>query len=43
MVDNTEHKKAKSVNKNAVAIISRNEDKDTLLSKKCISHSMNRI
>ena len=43
MIENNEHKKAKGVNKNVVAIISRNEYKDALLSKKCISHSMNRI
>ena len=41
--DNSEHKKAKSVNKNAVATISHNEHKDVLLNKKCLIHSMNRI
>ena len=41
--DNSEHKKAKSVNKNVVATISHNEHKDVLLNKKCLIHSMNRI
>ena len=41
-VDNSEHKKAKGVNKN-VATISHNEYKDDLLNNKCIRHSMNRI
>ena len=41
--DNSEHKKAKSVNKNVVATISHNEYKDVLLNKKCSRHSMNRI
>ena len=40
---NSEHKKAKSVNKNVVATISHNEYKDVLLNKKCLTHSMNRI
>ena len=43
LVDNSEHKKAKCVNKNVVATISHNEDKDALLNNKCIRHSMNRI
>ena len=43
VVDNREHKKAKCVNKNVVATIRHNEYKDTLLSKKCLRHSMNRI
>ena len=42
-VDNSEHKKVKDVNKNAVAAISHNEYKDILLNNKCIRHSMNRI
>ena len=41
--DNSEHKKAKGVNKNVVATISHNEYKDVLLNKKCLRHSMNRI
>ena len=41
--DNSEHKKAKSVNRNVVATISHNEFKDVLLNKKCLRHSMNRI
>ena len=41
--DNSEHKKAKSVNKNVVTTISHNEHKDVLLNKKCLIHSMNRI
>ena len=41
--DNSEHKKAKGVNKNVVATISHNEYKDVLLNKKSLRHSMNRI
>ena len=41
--DSSEHKKAKSVNKNVVAAISNNEYKDVLLNNKCLRHSMNRI
>ena len=41
--NNSEHKKAKCVNKNVVATISHNECKDVLLNKKCLRHSMNRI
>ena len=41
--DNSEHKKAKGVNKNIVATISHNEYKDVLLNKKCFRHSMDRI
>ena len=41
--DNSEHKKAKGVNKNVLATISHNEYKDVLLNKKCLRHSMNRI
>ena len=40
---NSEHKKAKDVNKNFVATISHNEYKDVLLKKKCLRHSMNNI
>ena len=43
LVDNSEHKKVKSVNKNVFATISHNEHKDVLLNNKCIRHSMNRI
>ena len=39
--DNSEHKRAKVVNRNIVAIISHNEYKDVLLNKKCLRHSMN--
>ena len=41
--DNSEHKKAKGVNKNAVATISYNEYKNILSNNKCIRHSMIRI
>ena len=41
--DNSEHKKAKGVNKNIAATISHNEYKDILLNKKCLTHSVNRI
>ena len=41
--DNSEHKKAKGVNKNVLATISHNEYKDVLLNKTCLRHSMNRI
>ena len=41
--DNSEDKKAKSVNKNVVATISHNEYKDILLNKKYLRHSMNSI
>ena len=40
---NSEHKKAKGVNRNIVATISHNEYKDVLLNKKCLRHSMDRI
>ena len=40
---NSEHKKAKDVNKNFVATISHNEYKGVLLKKKCLRHSMNNI
>ena len=36
--DNSEHKKAKGVNKNVVATISHNKYKDVLLNKKCLRH-----
>ena len=35
--DNSEHKKAKGLNKNVVATISHNEYKDVLLNNKCLS------
>ena len=41
--DNSEHKKAKGVNKIVLARISHNEYKDALLKNKCLGHSMNRI
>ena len=41
--DNSEHKKAKGVNRNIVATIRHNEYKNVLLEKKCLRHSMNRI
>ena len=41
--DNSEHKKAKGVNRNVVAIISHNEYKDLPLNNKCLRHSMNNI
>ena len=40
--DCKEHKKAKAVNKNVVAIISQNKYKDFLLNNKCLRLSMNR-
>ena len=43
LVNNDEHKKAKSKNENVVATISHNECKDILLNKKSIRQSMNRI
>ena len=41
--DNSEYKKAKGVNRNVVAAITHNENKDVLLNKKRFRHSMNRI
>ena len=38
--DNSEHKKAKGVNKDVVATISHNEYKAFLFNKKCSRHSM---
>ena len=43
LVDNSEYKKAKDVNKNVVATISHNKYKDVLLNNKRIKHSTNRI
>ena len=39
VIDNSEHKKAKGVNRNFVSTISHNEYQDVLLSKKCLKHS----
>ena len=36
--DNSEHKKAKGINKNVVATISHDKYKDVLLNKKCLRH-----
>ena len=41
--DNSEHKKAKSINKNVVATITHNEYKDVSFNKKCLRNLMNRI
>ena len=41
--DNSEHKKAKGVNRNGAAIIRYNKYKDALLNNKWIRHSVNRI
>ena len=41
--NNSEHQRAKGVNKNVVATISHNKHKDVLLNNKCIRHSMSRI
>ena len=41
--DSNEHKKAKDVNKNVVAIMGHSEHKSFLLNIKCLMHSMNRI
>ena len=41
--DNSQHKKAKGVNKTVVSTISHNEYKDVLMNKKCLKYSMNRI
>ena len=41
--DNSEHKKAKCVNRDLVARKSHDEYKDVLLSNKCLRHSMNRV
>ena len=43
LVNNSEHKKAKAVNRNASATISHNQYKDVSLNKKRLRHSMNRI
>ena len=41
--NDSEHKKAKGVNKNIIAKISHKKHKDVLLNKKCLRHSINRI
>ena len=41
--DNSEHEKAKGMNRNVVVTISHNEYKDVLLNNKCLRHSMIRI
>ena len=41
--DNSEHKKARDVNRNVDAAKSHNEYKNVLLNNKCLRHSMNRI
>ena len=41
--DNSEHKKGRGVNRNAVATVSYNEYKDVLLSNKCLRHAINKI
>ena len=41
--DDSEHKKAKGVNRNNVTTIRHNEYKDVLLNNKCLRHSMNEI
>ena len=41
--DSSEHKNAKDVNKNVVAMISHNEYKDDLLNNNCLRHSINSI
>ena len=41
--DNSEHKKAKGVNRNVVATISHNEYKDVLKNNIFLRHSMNKI
>ena len=43
LVDNNEHKKEKSVNKNVLAAIGHNEYENVLLKNNCLIHSMNGI
>ena len=43
LVDNSEHKKAKYVNRNVVAAIIHNEYKNVSFNNKCLRQSMNRI
>ena len=41
--DNSEHQKARDVNKNCVAATSHNEYEDVFLNKNYLRHSINRI
>ena len=41
--NNSQHEKAKDVNRNIVATIRHNEYKDVLLKNKCLRQSMNKI
>ena len=41
--DNSEHEKAKGVNRNTVATTNHNEYKDVFLNQKCLRNSMNRF
>ena len=41
--DNSEHKKAKGMNWNVIAVITHIEYKDVLLNNKCLRHWINRI
>ena len=41
--DNSEHKRAKGVNRNAIVTISHSDYKDVFLNNKCLKHSVNRI
>ena len=43
LVDNTQHKKTKGMNRNFAATTSHNEYKVVLLNDKCLRHAMNRI
>ena len=42
LVDNSEHKKPKGMNRNIVVTINHNEYQDVLSNNICIRHSMNR-
>ena len=43
VINNSEHEKAKSMNRNVVVTISHNEYKDVLLNKKRLRHSRNGV
>ena len=43
LVNNSEHKKSKGINRNVVATIGHNEYNDVLLNNECIRYSMNII
>ena len=43
LINKSEYKKVKAVNKNVVTTISHNEYTDVLLNNKCLRHSINRI